>query len=228
MAQREEWEREYVRKALVSGASSASQDVKNFARFLRKKEGIDFEGAVVLDLGSGVGKNSEYFAREGAVVTGYETARNALREARKRARETGISISYEEQDIGRPYPVKDGSVDIVLDNMSSNSLSESERETYLVEVGRALKPGGYFFARGLSKEGDQHAQALLKKHPAGEKDTYIMPGLNVRERVFAEKDLDALYGSRFAIMQKFLKYNYTRFEGKIFKRRYWVLYLEKR
>jgi SAM-dependent methyltransferase len=228
MSQRDVWEREYRTKRLVSGAALPSQDVKDFARFLRKKAAVDFSSVTLLDLGSGVGKNAQYFAELGATVIGFEIARNALSEAEERARAANLSVRFEQHDIGTQYPLETGSIDIALDVMSSNSLSEKERAMYLSETARVMKPGGYFFLKCLAKEGDKNAAALLSKNPGREPDTYVMPELGLTERVFSEQDLTALYEPFFNILKKEKKTNYTRFEGRSYKRNYYLLYMQKR
>lgn len=226
MNQQKAWEGEYDTQRFVSFASEASQEVKNFARFLRKTEEVDFEDTHVLDLGSGIGKNAEYFASLGANVTGFEFARNALEEAKRRSQELELSITYLNQNIGAQYPLPDASVDVALDVMSSNSLTESERAVYLKELKRALKPCGYIFFRGLCKDGDKNAQNLLKTHPWEEKDTYVMPESNFHERVFSESNLLDTYTPFFTILKKEKKTNYTRFQGVSYKRNYWVVYMK--
>ncbi len=203
-----------------------SQEVKNFARFLRKKTDVDFTDAHVLDLGCGVGKHAFFFESLGATVIGYDIARNALQSARARVVETKSTVTFFEQNIGKPYPLPDQSIDIVLDVMSSNSLTEGERRVYVSEIHRVLKPGGWLFVRALCKDGDKNAHALLKEHPWKEKDTYLMPKSNFHERVFTEQDILALYES-FLLIKKEKKHHYTRFEGVLYKRNYFVLYLQK-
>lgn len=226
MNQQKAWEGEYDTQRFVRFNTEATQEVKNFARFLRRQEKVVFEDTHVLDLGSGVGKNAEYFASLGARVTGFEFAQNALIEARRRAKELEFSITYVNQNIGAPYPLPNESVDVALDVMSSNSLSEGERAVYLKELKRVLKPCGYILFRGLCKDGDKNAQNLLKTHPWKEKDTYVMPESNFHERVFSESDLLDTYTPFFTILKKEKKTHYTRFENKPYKRNYWVVYMK--
>lgn len=227
MAQREAWEREYDTKSLIGRTSEPTQEVKNFFRYLRRECGVDFSSTHLLDLGSGVGKHTLYAATLGMKAVGVELARNAVREAQKRAQEGGVNAEYREGDIGKPLPFKDASFGVILDVMSSNSLTENERTTYLTEAYRVLTPGGFMLVRGLAKEGDRHAKTLLRDAPGTEQDTYVLPGLHVTERVFTEADLRALYGAHFSILQYTRSAHYARFAGQVFKRMYFVLYLKK-
>lgn len=227
MAQREAWEREYDTKSLIGGTSEPTQEVKNFFRYLRREGGVDLSHTRLLDLGSGVGKHTHYAATLGMKAVGVELARNAVREAQKRAQEAALDVEYREGDMGKPLPFKDASFDVVLDVMSSNSLTENERTIYLAEAHRVLAPHGFMLVRGLAKEGDRHAKTLLREAPGPEQDTYVLPGLNISERVFSEPDLRALYGTYFSILQYTRSAHYARFAGQVFKRMYFVLHLKK-
>lgn len=227
MAQREVWEREYDTKSLIGGTNEPTQEVKNFFRYLRRECDVDLSKTRLLDLGSGTGKHTHYAATLGIKAVGVELARNALREAQKRAQETGVNLEYREGDIGKSLPFKDASFDVVLDVMSSNSLNEDERALYLAEADRVLAPRGFMLVRGLAKEGDRHAKTLLRDAPGTEHDTYVLPGLHVTERVFTEADLRALYGAHFSILHYKRSLHYARFAGRSFKRAYFVLYLQK-
>lgn len=227
MAQGDVWEREYRNPQLITLGSEPRADIKQYIKFLRKEEGVFPERLAVLDLGSGTGKHSNYFASLGSVVTGYEISPSAIEIARTRAKELDVHVDYQLRDIGKPHPLSDASVDLVVDVLTSNSLSERERDIYLKEVARVLKPGGYFFVRALCKDGDKHAKNLLKLSPGSEPDTYINKDMGLTERVFSKDDFISLYSKCFAIQKLFKKENYAQFKGRPYKRCYWIAYLKK-
>ena len=227
MAQKAVWEREYRNPKLVSFGEEAQKDVRNFLSYLRKKQHLELSNLRVLDLGSGVGKNSLHLASLGNDVVGLEISETAVLLAKKRAEEEGVSVDYRVFNIGEEYPFPNESFDIVLDVMTSNSLSESERSVYVKEVHRVLKKGGYFFVRGLCKDGDKHAKALLSMSPGKEHDTYINTSMGLTERVFSEKDFKEYYGSYFSFLDLFKKENYVRFNNRVYKRKYWCAYMKK-
>lgn len=227
MAQKEAWEREYKEPRLVSLGDEPAKDVRDFLKFLRKTEHVSLENLDVLDLGSGTGKNANYLAELGNRVVGLEIAPTPIELARQRARALGISVDYRAMSIGQAYPFADSSFDLALDIMTSNSLNEHERAIYLSELHRVLRPGGHFFFRGLCKDGDKHAKNLIKEHPGPEHDTYTIPGFGLTERVFSEQDFRAAYEPHFTILQLEKKTNYAQFDGRTYKRNYWLAYMKK-
>ncbi len=224
--------------------------VKDFLRWLRKgdaknqppREKMPLEGIRALDLGCGNGKNSAYIAELDPTNTlvGIDISETALAYARSRATANpGLAqqITYIHQSIGDKFPntpaFADASFDITLDVTSSNSLNEKERETFLSETHRVLKPGGYFFVRALCKDADKNAQYLLKNNPGPEKDTYIMPDLGLTERVFSREDFIQTYtqsnlpAGRFTLLHIEKETHYSKVADRLYKRNFWVAYLQK-
>lgn len=228
MPQSQAWEKEYQNPLLVNPQDSPQADTKDFLKFLRRKEGLELTGLSVLDLGSGIGRNSNYLAGLGNDVSGLELSPTALKLARDRARESGLKVNYLLASFGEKLNFADNSFDLVLDIMSSSSLNEQERATYLAETSRVLKKDGHFFVRTLAKDGDKNAKQLLKISPGKEKDTYINKAMRLTERVFSREDFLALYSPYFEIQALELKTNYPRFGGQSYKRNYWLAYLKGR
>ncbi len=227
MAQETAWEKEYRNSKLLTKENKPQSDVVKFVKFL-KKEDSSIDGSHVVDLGSGAGRNSFYFAELGAHVTGIEISKTAVEISENFAKEAGLSITYIKKSIGEEFPFEDAFIDIALDITSSNSLSDEEREIYLSQTNRVLKSGGYFFVKALCKEGDENAKFLLKNHPGPEKDTYVMPGLGVIERVWSKEDLLETYGKYFEILHLEKKTTYSRMNDRSYKRNFWICYMKKR
>lgn len=202
-------------------------DVLRFFKWIKKEQKIDIGNCKALDLGCGTGRNSNHLASLGADVTGIEIASNALNEAKRRAQAMGVSVRYIEQSIGERWPIEDDSIDLILDVTSSNSLSETERETYLKEIDRVLKPDGFAFVRALCKDGDKNAKELIKQFPGPEKDTYVLKGVGITERVFTEADFRSAYSSILDILKLEKKTGYQRWGQQSYKRNYWLGYMRK-
>ncbi len=228
MAQRDPWEREYQDPKLVSMGDEPQKALLRCLKFLRRKEGVVMEGARVLDLGSGAGKNAIHLAKLGCRATGIEISRTAVDIAKTRAADEKVRVEFLVGNIGKPFPFDDASFDLALDIMSSNSLNDKERDTFLRESHRVLKPGGHMVMRGLCKDGDKNAKELLKRRPGKERDTYVMPGMDLTERVFTREDFVAAYEPFFEILEMEKKENYARVEGRLYKRNYWLAILKNR
>ncbi len=230
--QQDAWDAEYKDQQLLSPSHVPQADVMRFVKWLKKEykrhdSRLDFDGLRVLDLGSGTGRNSVYFAEQGAEVIGYEFAPRAILAARAHARHRELPITYTLQDIGETYPLQHVSVSIALDVTSSNSLSDEGREVYLKETARVLAHGGYLLVRALSLEGDAHAKELVKRFPGPDPDTYVHPDLGITEKVFTRESFLATYDPYFNIISLDRVQHYATVAGRTYKRSYWIAYLQK-
>ena len=228
MPQQAVWENEYRQPQLVTKEDQPQSDLLRFLKFLKKQLKREITGLKILDLGSGTGRNANFLAELGNKVFGFEISATAVALARARAREMKVAVDYQIADIGKKYLFDNESFDLVIDVTSSNSLNTKEREIYLSEVNRVLKKGGYFFVKGLCKDGDKNAKALLKKSPGTESDTYIIEEMKLEERVFTQADFVTLYSKSFEIIELTKKTNYSRFRGQSYKRNFWLAYMKKK
>jgi ubiquinone/menaquinone biosynthesis C-methylase UbiE len=227
VAQFDVWEKEYRDPKLITNSDEPQLDFKHFIKWLRKTEHVDLDGLRVLDLGSGTGKNSLFLAERGSEVTGIELSTTAVKIAEQRAQERGLFAEFIEGSFGNKFNFKDNGFDLIIDVVSSMSLSDKERTKYLSECTRVLKPGGHMFVKTLCVDGDKNAQWLLEHYPGKEKNTYVMPETGIIERVFSEEDIRSLYGEQFDIQKLERKHSYTIMDGKPFKRQFWLAYLRK-
>jgi hypothetical protein len=83
------------------------------------------------------------------------------------------------------------------------------------------------FVKALCKDGDKNAENLMTKFPGKEKDMYIMPETGIVERIFSKEDLQKLYSKNFEILNLERKSSYTQFQGKPYKRFFWMVYLKQ-
>lgn len=224
------WEREYRNPKLVTKNDGPQADVLRFLKFLKKEQEYIIENKVSLDLGSGTGRNANYLADLGCKVVGIEISKTALEIAKQRAKDMHVNVDYRLGDIGVVVAYQDiesKSVDLILDVTSSNSLSEGGRAIYLKESFRILKTGGYMFVRALCKDGDKNAKSLLKQSPGKDPDTYILKDMGLIERIFSKEDFLKVYGALFKILKLEKKSGYATMNGRIYKRNYWLAYLQK-
>lgn len=229
MNNKEAWNNEYKDSQLLSKGEEPQADVLRFIKWLRKETTFDLEQKVVLDLGCGTGRNLLYFADQyNCSGYGYDFSAEAIRIANESKKNfDNPDVVFEERSIGEVLPLPDNSADIVLDVTSSNSLTPDERNIYLKEVERVLKPGGYVFVRTLTRDGDRNAQNLLSMFPGPHYDTYTHPDLGITERVFREVDFRELYDMYFNIQFLKKQTGYQRRGNQSYKRRYLVAYMQK-
>lgn len=227
MSQQKYWEQEYRQPKFLSLSTEPQHEVLRFVQWATKEAGIDVYGQVVLDLGCGNGRNLNYLADQYACGGfGYDISETAIVQARAAA-DSSWPIVYETRSIGQVMPLEDLSVDLVLDITASPSLYEGERQVYLSEIARVLKPGGHTLVRLLMIDGDRNAKNLIKQFPGPEVNTYIHPDSLIVEHVISEKEAKEFYGQYFNILEVRKHTGYQRWSGKSFKRRYISLYLQK-
>lgn len=221
------WDREYQNPTFLTLGTEPLADVKEFLRTLRRKKKINMTDWVVLDLGCGNGKNSIYAVENFcASGIGYDISKTAIDMA---ITATGdLPIHYEVRSIGESYPLADYSVDLIIDATSSHCLSQNEREMYLREIWRVLKPGGWLFVRTICLDGDKNAKQLLQQFPGKELQTYVLPETGITEAVFTEQQIRDRYASIGFILDHIEKSSgYQKWGNQSYKRNYVVAWYTK-
>jgi SAM-dependent methyltransferase len=96
-------------------------------------------GMQVLDVACGTGNIAVPAARAGATVTGIDIASNLVEQARERAREDGLDITFEEGD-AEALAFADASFDLVATMYGAMFAPRPERAA--AELVRVCRPGG--------------------------------------------------------------------------------------
>ncbi len=228
------WEREYQNSSLITLSFEPQVCVKDFIRWLRKETTCELEHAHVLDIGCGNGKNSLYIHSHGAqYIEAFDIAPTAILYAEQERHRQGIpesalKLSVQSCVPNPRLPYSENNFDIALDITTTNSLTSLERQTFLKELFRIMKPEGYILLRTLKKDGDIHAKNLLKMYPGPETDMYILPGTHHAERVFSRVDLEKTYtDAGFKFIHLDTETHYTKMGDRRYKRNFWVAYLQK-
>ncbi|HUP32385.1 MAG TPA: class I SAM-dependent methyltransferase [Gaiellaceae bacterium] len=94
----------------------------------------------VLDLGCGSGRLTVALAWAGATVTGIDTSRQRLDEARRRARKGGVELQLLEADMDEPLPFEDGSFDAATSRLAL--MAAAAPTATLRELRRVVVPDG--------------------------------------------------------------------------------------
>jgi cyclopropane fatty-acyl-phospholipid synthase-like methyltransferase len=93
-----------------------------------------------LDLGCGTGTNSLYLARHGWEVVGVDLAAAAVRKARRKAQESGLSVDFYTADVTR-LDFLQPLFDLALDIGCFHALDNEGRVRYRDQLRRSLGPG---------------------------------------------------------------------------------------
>lgn len=147
------------------------------------KKGIIKEGDRLLDIGCGFGRNSNWLASKGVVVSAININNNEIDEAMSRAVKLGVYVNYFWANaINLPFTNND--FEIVIDAGCSHLLPDKNAQQQAErEVSRILKPGRYLIYFGFSK-----------KHPAYKN--------KVESLMFRDlDDIKKTYGQDFEILK---------------------------
>jgi SAM-dependent methyltransferase len=115
----------------------------DFAEILRG--GIAPASGPLLELGCGAGNIAVWFARQGFDVTGVDISPTAIEWARERARAAGVKVVFlcaDVLDLDDVLP--DASFDFLLDGHCFHCIIGQDREQFLQQAYRLLKPKGFF------------------------------------------------------------------------------------
>ncbi len=243
------WNQEYAQAEYLALSARPSENLIKFTRWLEREYGKGWlnKWTTVLDLGCGNGRHLIYLNQTfGCRGYGYDISEEAIKQAINHAgssangpnlgrsasgnpklKPLATSLNFEVRSLTEALPLADQSVDLALDMMSSHVLRQTERERLRDEVLRVLKPRGYLLFKTFLAEGDIHTKRLLREHPAGEPGSYIHPELGVYEHVWTIDEIKDFFGPYFEV-RKIEKSHKHILHGRAHKRRYVVVYLEKK
>jgi len=221
------WNKEYLTSEHLALSTEPAEDLQKFVRFLErqtKREILNIR-STVLDLGCGNGRNLIYLAENfGMKGIGYDISDVAISEAKQASRD--LPIEYEVRSIAEPLPLRDESVNMALDMMTSHFLRSAEREALRAEILRVLRHQGWFFFKSFLAEEDLNVKRLLHDHPADEPNSYIHPELGVYEHVWTEDELHDSFSPYFEIHKVHKSHKHLN-RGRAGRRRTISAYLQK-
>jgi 2-polyprenyl-3-methyl-5-hydroxy-6-metoxy-1,4-benzoquinol methylase len=110
---------------------------------------LGLRGGRALDLGTGPGTQAMHLAQRGFDVTATDISGTAIRAAREKAKERGLDIMWEEDDILDTR--LDWQFDLIFDRGCFHVLPPERRQEYVRIVGELLKTGAYLFLKCFSR-----------------------------------------------------------------------------
>jgi SAM-dependent methyltransferase len=136
-----------------------------------KKYGFTTFSASVIEFGCGEGFIGEYLLQKGFSYLGVDLSKTAVDKARHRV--GGNDSCFIIGDITNLFEVKTSSFDVSLDNYCLHMLlTDEDRENYLSEIHRVLKPDGKAWFHEISQknrftERIESFEDFIEKHPVG-------------------------------------------------------------
>ncbi len=194
--QQERWEKEHKTPNVLPQMHSnkASSGVIRFLERL-KKEGKQPNELRGMEMCCGKGRNVIELAAQGVTMTGIDFSESAIAEAKKRAKETGVSdkAQFMVQDATLPYPMAPESLDFAFDCFGSTDIeSVKGRRAALNNLIKVLKPGGYLMVYLLSTD-DQFQIEMIIKSPGPDEGSFIHTINGKYEKAFTEDEVKDFY-----------------------------------
>jgi SAM-dependent methyltransferase len=109
----------------------------------------------VIDLGCGAGNYVIYLASKGFDATGIDISATAIQMAKKLAKENGIKCTFINADVLGDMTEITGLFDFAYDWEVLHHVFPEDREKYINNVCRLLKPGGQYLSVCFSEDSPQ-------------------------------------------------------------------------
>lgn len=110
----------------------------------------------ILEVGCGIGSESTFLAVRGMDVTAIDISESAIQTAKGIADLYGAKVNWKVGNI-LTDELPASNYDVITDQGCFHHLSDDERNAYVKQITKSLKPGGMFILRGFSDKMDYNA-----------------------------------------------------------------------
>lgn len=190
------WNQEYSRNQNFGSSRSwiPSREIYRLEKYLKENK-ISAKGWQILDLACGNGRNSIFMLQNWNIgkAIGIDFAGILLKHFKSKAGKEALLSKVEiyEQSIGKEFPIKNGSIDLVLDIYGSINLRADERINCRDETYGVLKKGRLLLTYLTSRDsGFVKKKIDCTKGP--EPDSVIFNNGKF-EKVFSEEEIRDFY-----------------------------------
>lgn len=143
-----------------------------------------------LDLGCGEGRHAIYFAEKGFDSYGIDYIEIAIEEAKQKALEKGVSVNFQAMNV-LMLEFRDNFFDVVLDWSVLDHIKPKDWDTYVSDISRILKSGGYLI---LTEFGANDEWVTDKRKNFFESKSHY-------DHYFRMDEIEKLFGKDFKIIR---------------------------
>lgn len=145
-----------------------------------------------LDLGCGQGRHAIYFAENGFDSYGIDYIESVIEEAKQKASEKGVSVNFQAMDVLElNFPAN--FFDAVLDLSVLDHIKPEDWDTYLFNISKVLKRGGYLILTEFSVNDKRVVEKQGGKN-FFENDIHY-------DHYFKMDEIEKLFGKKFEIIR---------------------------
>jgi ubiquinone/menaquinone biosynthesis C-methylase UbiE len=143
----------------------------------------------IIDIGCGAGNYVIWFAKNGYEMTGVDISQNAIEIARRSASTAGASCKFIVADAIADLPTSDGMFDFAYEWELLHHIFPEDRDRYIRNVARVLKPGGRYLSVCFSEDDPEF----------GGVGKFRKTRLDTTLYFSSEKELRELFGRYFVV-----------------------------
>lgn len=155
-------------------------------------------GAYILDIGSGRGFLGKHLAEMGFKVIGVDFESDIVKKANENIKDWDLAgkLKFVAGDaLSIPFP--DASFDAITDFGLFETLYKEDWPAYITEVGRVLKPGGFYLNVSLSHETQQFFEFSPKKGIEKDFEKY-----GIHYHFFGKDEMQNIFKDKFKVISE--------------------------